>query len=129
MPVSSVRWEGIDGSQIVTHFQPADTYNSDLGAPDLARAERTFSEKGVAREVLNLFGWGDGGGGPTREMLAQAARKRDLDGSPRVTLSDPASFFTAAEAELPDAPGGVGEMYLEPIGRAAGRERGGDDWK
>jgi alpha-mannosidase len=113
MPFSSFRWEGIDGSQIFTHFPPADTYNSDLGALDLARTERTFSEKGVAREVLNLFGWGDGGGGPTREMLGQAARKRDLDGSPRVTLSDPASFFAAAEAELTDPPVWVGEMYLE----------------
>ena len=113
MPFSTFQWEGIDGSQVFTHFPPADTYNSDLGAVDLARSERTFQEKGAAREVLNLFGWGDGGGGPTREMLAQAARTRDLDGSPRVTLSDPHTFFAAAEAELPDAPVWVGEMYLE----------------
>jgi alpha-mannosidase len=113
MPFSSFQWEGIDGSQIFTHFPPADTYNSDLGAPDLARTERTFREKGAAREVLALFGWGDGGGGPTREMLAQAERKRDLDGSPRVALSDPHTFFTAAEAELTNAPVWVGEMYLE----------------
>ncbi len=113
IPFSSFQWEGIDGSRVFTHFPPADTYNSDLGALDLARTERTFSEKGAAREVLDLFGWGDGGGGPTREMLAQAARKRDLDGSPRVALSDPHSFFTAAEAELTDPPVWVGEMYLE----------------
>ena len=113
MPFSSFQWEGIDGSRVFTHFPPAETYNSDLGAADLARTERTFSEKGAAREVLGLFGWGDGGGGPTREMLAQAARKRDLDGSPRVTLTDPHTFFTAAAAELPDAPVWVGEMYLE----------------
>ncbi len=113
IPFSSFQWEGIDGSRIFTHLPPADTYNSDLGAQDLARAERTFSEKGVACEVLGLFGWGDGGGGPTREMLAMAARKRDLDGSPRVVLSDPHSFFTAAEAELTHPPVWVGEMYLE----------------
>jgi alpha-mannosidase len=113
MPFSSFNWEGIDGSRVFTHFPPAETYNSDLGAPDLARTERTFSEKGAAREVLGLFGWGDGGGGPTREMLAQATRKRDLEGSPRVTLTDPHSFFTAAEAELTDPPVWVGEMYLE----------------
>jgi alpha-mannosidase len=113
MPFSSFQWEGIDGSRVFTHFPPADTYNSDLGALDLARTERTFTEKGAAREVLALFGWGDGGGGPTREMLAQAARKRDLDGSPRVALSDPHTYFAAAEAELPNAPVWVGEMYLE----------------
>ncbi|MFP3463998.1 alpha-mannosidase [Leifsonia sp. SIMBA_070] len=113
IPFSTFQWEGIDGSRVFTHLPPADTYNSDLGALDLARTERTFSEKGTAREVLGLFGWGDGGGGPTREMLAQAARKRDLEGSPRVVLSDPQSFFTAAEAELTDPPVWVGEMYLE----------------
>ena len=113
MPFSTFLWEGIDGSRIFTHFPPSETYNSDLGALDLARTERTFTEKGTAYEVLALFGWGDGGGGPTREMLAQASRKRDLDGSPRVALSDPHSFFEAAEAELTDPAVWVGEMYLE----------------
>jgi alpha-mannosidase len=113
MPYSSFLWEGIDGSRIFTHFPPADTYNSDLGAQDLARAERRFTEKGRARNVLGLFGWGDGGGGPTREMLAAAHRKRDLDGSPRVRLTDPHTFFTDAEAELTDPPVWSGEMYLE----------------
>jgi len=113
IPYSTFHWEGIDGSRLFTHLPPAETYNSDLGAADLARTERVFSEKGRAREVLGLFGWGDGGGGPTREMLAQAHRKRDLEGSPRVFLSDPQSFFAAAEAELASPPVWVGEMYLE----------------
>lgn len=60
MPYSTFQWEGIDGSQVFTHFPPAETYNSDLGAADLARSERVFSEKGRAREVMGLFGFGDG---------------------------------------------------------------------
>ncbi|WP_136053847.1 glycoside hydrolase family 38 C-terminal domain-containing protein [Microbacterium sp. K24] len=113
LPYSTFEWEGIDGSRVFTHLPPAETYNSDLGGLDLARTERVFSEKGAAREVLGLFGWGDGGGGPTREMLAQAARKRDLEGSPRVELGDPHAFFEAARAELTSPPVWVGEMYLE----------------
>ncbi|MDR5700806.1 alpha-mannosidase [Agromyces aerolatus] len=113
MPHSSFLWEGIDGSRLFTHFPPAETYNSDLGAPDLARTERKFRQKGEARQVLGLFGWGDGGGGPTREMLGAAVRKRDLDGSPRVRLGDPETFFAAASAELADPPVWTGEMYLE----------------
>ncbi|GAA5124873.1 alpha-mannosidase [Pseudonocardia adelaidensis] len=113
MPHSSFLWEGIDGSRVFTHFPPAETYNSDLGAQDLARTERVFRQKGAARHVLGLFGWGDGGGGPTREMLAAAERKEDLDGSPRVRLGNPQDFFAAAEAELPAPPVWVGEMYLE----------------
>ncbi|WP_133766253.1 alpha-mannosidase [Amnibacterium kyonggiense] len=113
MPYSTFLWEGIDGSRLLTHFPPADTYNSDLGAEDLARTERRFAEKGRAKEVLGLFGFGDGGGGPTREMLAAAHRKADLDGSPRVRLTDPATFFADAAAELPDPSVWSGEMYLE----------------
>jgi alpha-mannosidase len=59
------------------------------------------------------FGWGDGGGGPTREMLAAAHRARSLEGSPRVEMGSPAAFFRAAAAEYPHAPVWSGELYLE----------------
>ena len=59
------------------------------------------------------FGWGDGGGGPTREMLAAAHRTRDLEGSPTVRLARPSEFFAAAAAEYPGPPVWVGELYLE----------------
>ncbi|GAA4686135.1 alpha-mannosidase [Frondihabitans cladoniiphilus] len=113
MPHSTFLWEGIDGSRVFTHFPPAETYNSDLGAADLARSESVFSEKGRTRKVLGLFGYGDGGGGPTREMLATARRKADLEGSARVELTDPHTFFVQAEADLADPAVWSGEMYLE----------------
>ncbi|OYO03010.1 alpha-mannosidase [Enemella evansiae] len=113
MPHHTFWWEGIDGRRIFTHFPPVDTYNSDLSAADLARAERQYAEKGRANTSLVPFGYGDGGGGPTREMLAAAARTADLEGSPKVTLSSPAEFFTAAEEEYADPPVWRGEMYLE----------------
>lgn len=113
MPHHTFRWEGIDGTQIFTHFPPVDTYNSDLGAADLARAERQYAEKGVGTMSLVPFGHGDGGGGPTREMLAAAERTHSLEGSPAVTLSSPKRFFEAAEAEYPHPPVWSGELYLE----------------
>jgi len=113
MPHHTFRWEGIDGTQIFTHFPPVDTYNSDLGGADLARAERQYSEKGVGTMSLVPFGHGDGGGGPTREMLAAAERTRSLEGSPAVSLSSPRRFFEAAEAEYPHPPVWAGELYLE----------------
>ncbi|KRF08616.1 alpha-mannosidase [Arthrobacter sp. Soil782] len=112
-PHSSFNWEGIDGTRVFTHFPPVDTYNSDLSGPDLARAQRNYREKGAANTSLVPFGWGDGGGGPTREMLAAAARAASLEGSPTVTLSSPARFFSEAAAEYPDAPVWSGELYLE----------------
>ncbi|MFP3714079.1 alpha-mannosidase [Puerhibacterium sp. TATVAM-FAB25] len=113
MPHHTFWWEGLDGSRVFTHFPPVDTYNSDLSATDLARAERQFAEKGRANTSLVPFGYGDGGGGPTREMVAAARREADLEGSPRVVLSDPQAFFDAARAEYADPPAWVGEMYLE----------------
>lgn len=113
MPHHTFTWEGLDGTRIFTHFPPVDTYNSQLSGADLARAERQFAEKGAANSSLVPFGYGDGGGGPTREMLAAATRLRSLDGSPTVTLSDPRRFFESAEAEYPAPPVWSGEMYLE----------------
>jgi alpha-mannosidase len=112
-PHHTFRWEGIDGTRIFTHFPPVDTYISELSGAELAHAERNFSEKGRATMSLVPFGWGDGGGGPTREMMAAARRTADLEGSPRVTVGSPREFFAAAEEEYPDAPVWSGEMYLE----------------
>ena len=106
-------WEGIDGTRIFTHFPPIDTYNSDLSGAELAHAARNYQEKGRGTRSLAPFGWGDGGGGPTREMLARAARLRDLEGSPRVEIEKPVDFFAKAHAEYPDAPVWAGELYLE----------------
>ncbi|HEY0187665.1 MAG TPA: glycoside hydrolase family 38 C-terminal domain-containing protein [Cellulomonas sp.] len=116
MPHHTFRWEGIDGSRVLAHFPPVDTYNSDLSARELVHAEQTFTDKAVASSSLVPFGWGDGGGGPTREMLASADRFRSLDGVPRVELGSPNTFFAEAEAEIEESGEGAvwsGEMYLE----------------
>ncbi|MFF4445642.1 alpha-mannosidase [Streptomyces sp. NPDC001502] len=106
-------WEGIDGTRVFTHFPPVDTYNSDLGGAQLAHAARNYREKGTGSRSLVPFGWGDGGGGPTREHLARARRQRDLEGSPRVRIERPDAFFEKAHAEYADAPVWAGELYLE----------------
>lgn len=106
-------WEGIDGTRIFTHFPPADTYNGTFEGAELSRAVRNYAEKGAGTRSLLPFGHGDGGGGPTREMLERARRLADIDGSPRVVVGDPNAFFEAAMAELPDAAVWSGELYLE----------------
>ena len=113
MPHHTFAWEGIDGTRVFTHFPPVDTYTAELSGAELARAERRFAEKGRANTSLVPFGWGDGGGGPTREMLAAAARTRSLEGSPTVRITSPAEFFATAEEEYPDPPVWSGELYLE----------------
>ncbi|MEU5864260.1 glycoside hydrolase family 38 C-terminal domain-containing protein [Nonomuraea sp. NPDC047529] len=113
IPHSTFLWEGIDGTRIFTHFPPADTYISELSGAELAHAARSYKEKGVAGTSLVPFGWGDGGGGPTREMLAAAERLGSLEGSPVVTIDSPQAFFERAEAEYESPPVWSGELYLE----------------
>ncbi|MGY0019525.1 alpha-mannosidase [Streptomyces sp. YJ-C3] len=114
MPHHTFWWEGIDGTRVFTHFPPVDTYNAQFHARELAHAERNFAEKGGASGSLVPFGWGDGGGGPTREMLEKARRLRSLEGSPRVEIEKPSAFFEAAHEEYGSkAPVWSGELYLE----------------
>ncbi|WP_104082459.1 glycoside hydrolase family 38 C-terminal domain-containing protein [Cryobacterium sp. Y11] len=112
-PHHSFLWEGLDGSRVFTHFPPVADYNAQLSGLELARAENLYSEKGAANTSLVPFGWGDGGGGPTEEMIAAAHRTASLEGSPTVELSSPRRFFEAAEAEYEAPPVWSGELYLE----------------
>jgi alpha-mannosidase len=113
LPHHTFWWEGIDGTQVFTHFPPIDTYVAELSGKELAHAVSNYAEKGRGTRSLAPFGWGDGGGGPTREMMEKARRLHDLEGSPRVVHESPEEFFEAAEAEYPDAPVWSGELYLE----------------
>ncbi|WP_340374682.1 glycoside hydrolase family 38 C-terminal domain-containing protein [Streptomyces sp. SS7] len=106
-------WEGIDGTRIFTHFPPVDTYNARFSGEEMDRAVRNYSEKGAGTRSLAPFGWGDGGGGPTREIMERARRLADLEGSPKVVIEHPDQFFAKAREEYPDAPVWVGELYLE----------------
>ncbi|MFC9424205.1 alpha-mannosidase [Streptomyces sp. NPDC056987] len=114
MPHHTFWWEGIDGTRVFTHFPPVDTYNAQFHGSELAHAERNFRDKGRSSRSLVPFGWGDGGGGPTREMLEKARRLASLEGSPRVEIEHPAAFFAAAREEYGErAPVWSGELYLE----------------
>lgn len=113
MPHHTFWWEGIDGSRVFTHFPPVDTYNAVFSGEEMAHASRNYADKGGGTRSLVPFGHGDGGGGPTREMMEKARRLRDLEGSPKVVIQDPNLFFRDAQAEYPDAPVWSGELYLE----------------
>ncbi len=90
-----------------------DTYNSQLSGMEVAKASRQFKENRVATMSIAPVGWGDGGGGTTREMTGKAARMASLEGAARVEWKHPDDFFDDAKAELPDPAVWVGELYLE----------------
>lgn len=117
-PHHTFMWEGLDGSRIFTHFPPTDTYDSVVSAQDLKYTEQNFRNKELTDRSLLLFGYGDGGGGPNRQILARVHRYHDLNGVPALNLESPLNYF---EEEIPkfkhlcaeDLPVWKGELYLE----------------
>jgi alpha-mannosidase len=106
-------WQGIDGSRVLTHFPPADTYNGSGDVAEIRRTARDYKEHDRSHTSYLLFGYGDGGGGPTKEMLEVLRRAGDLQGLPRTTQRTSEEFFAALEGGTSDFPVLVGELYFE----------------
>ncbi|OZG68069.1 alpha-mannosidase [Bifidobacterium eulemuris] len=117
-PHHSFEWEGIDGTAILTHFPPSDTYCSSMSMHEVQYSQRNFLDKDLSRNAILLYGWGDGGGGPTREMTARVRRDRDLAGCPKVDFGTPDELFDRVRRDIVDDARGEtpvfkGELYLE----------------
>ncbi|MGH0161871.1 UNVERIFIED_CONTAM: hypothetical protein FKN15_041704 [Acipenser sinensis] len=112
-PHSTFFWEGLDGSQVLTHFPPGDSYEMKCKVEDLLNSVRNNKDKGRANHSAVLFGYGDGGGGPTQRMLQRLERVRDTDGLPRVQMSSPDQLFSALEADSTLLCTWTGELFLE----------------
>ncbi len=136
-PHHTFRWEGIDGTRVLTHFPPVDTYNGEVVPRELAFSVRNHRDKGRSARSVYLYGHGDGGGGPTREMVERARRiagvtatggpvptdPPGLDGMPRLAIESPEAFFDAVRDEYVDQPSAAapdggppvwrGELYFE----------------
>jgi len=110
---STFLWEGIDGSRVLTHFPPTDTYNSIVTVEETLKHITNFKDKERASESMMLFGFGDGGGGPTEEMLERIRRLKNVAGLPEVAIRKPQEFFERCDANLEDPLVWSGELYFE----------------
>ncbi len=109
-------WEGMDGTRVLTHFPPVDTYNAEITPAEVDHAVRGFRDHGWSGVSLMPFGYGDGGGGPTAEMLERRRRLADLDPRTTVEIGTPAELFAAVEREIArgaSPPVWRGELYFE----------------
>lgn len=114
MPYQSFWWQGIDGTRVLTHFSPNGDYNCLVQPGDAVEFWRRFKQPEAQREVLMSFGYGDGGGGPTREMLETIRDLGDFPATPQVHHTSAGDFFRSMEAEAGDRlPVWNGELYLE----------------
>ncbi len=115
-PHSTFWWEGLDGSRVLTHFPPVDTYNAEVTPAEMRYADGNFKDHGWSNWSLMPFGHGNGGGGPTREMMERVRRMADLDGVSRISVGTPEQFFDHVEAEAragAPVPVWSGELYFE----------------
>uniref|UniRef100_A0A8C3VF21 alpha-mannosidase n=1 Tax=Catharus ustulatus TaxID=91951 RepID=A0A8C3VF21_CATUS len=106
-------WEGIDGSQVLTHFPPGDSYGMHGRVEEVLKTVKNNKDKGRVNHSAFLFGFGDGGGGPTQKMLDRMKRMSDTDGLPRVQISTPDQLFSVLEKESSQLCTWVGELFLE----------------
>jgi len=112
-PHHTFTWQGLDGSEVLAHFPPADTYNGAGTISELRAGARDYKDHDRSRQSLYLFGHGDGGGGPTPEMIERLQRAGDLQGVPRTRFSTSEEFFDALERDSADRMTVVGELYFE----------------
>lgn len=106
-------WRGLDGSEVLTHFPPADTYNGTARVSELRYHAANYKDADRSDQALYLVGHGDGGGGATPEMLETLHRTRDLLGVPRTEFRAVDEFFDRLIARSSHLPTIVGEMYFE----------------
>ncbi|HEY3321000.1 MAG TPA: alpha-mannosidase [Planctomycetota bacterium] len=112
-PHHTFMWEGIDGSQVLAHFPPTDTYNAVCDVAQLRQGTKSYKDNDRSRHSYLLFGYGDGGGGPTKQMLEMLRRARDLQGLPRTQIRSSSEFFELLEQDCTDRPLVIGELYFE----------------
>ncbi|WP_158943004.1 glycoside hydrolase family 38 C-terminal domain-containing protein [Granulicella sp. S190] len=105
LPFRLFWWESPDGSKVLTYF-PTD-YVHDNVLP--SRISADFSESADRNpgttEMLDLYGIGDHGGGPTRAMLDQAdhwiaAGSKDHDAVPTMRYHTAQQYFSSVEKNL-----------------------------
>jgi alpha-mannosidase len=110
-PHNTFFWEGIDGSRVLVHLH--NNYNSQISPSHVVqRWKERVQKDGISTRLLP-FGWGDGGGGPTREHLEFIAREGNLEGMPKVKMASPVDYFTDLEKRgFPDL-NYVGELYFQ----------------
>jgi len=122
LPYDSFWWQGLDGTRVLTHFSTTpdpygyggSTYNAEVTPAQAVGTWTNFQQKELSRDLLMVFGYGDGGGGPTREMLENARELAAIPAAPRLAQGSVLDFFRRLEATSGKClPTWNGELYLE----------------
>jgi alpha-mannosidase len=112
-PHHSFHWEGIDGTSILTHMLPEETYNGPAAPRSLKKIRDEYAQRDVSAHALMCFGIGDGGAGPGVEHLERLRRLKAFETLPTVEIIGSPHFFTAWKKDADKFPRWKGELYLE----------------
>jgi alpha-mannosidase len=121
-PYDTFRWRGLDGTEVLTHFVTTPdiderfaTYNGKVSPHAVKGVWDEYRQKDANDELIVLYGWGDGGGGPTREMLEAGRVLANLPGLPRAMPGLAEAFFDRLDKRTfqQTLPVWDGELYLE----------------
>ena len=127
LPFDSFWWQGLDGTRILTHFSTTkgstdtfvSTYNATATPDEVLTTWKNFQQKdsgipGQTPPLLMVYGYGDGGGGPTREMLENLQVMKHFPGTPQVQMGKVGEFFKNLRDSVGDRlPTWNDELYLE----------------
>jgi alpha-mannosidase len=122
-PHTTFNWVALDGSQVICHMPPSETYNAEANVGDIRRSVAQHKSMDQDPTSLLIFGKGDGGGGPTWQHLEKLRRCRGVSDNtsdllPRVQIATSVDdFFARLEKRV--AREGLelvtwyGELYFE----------------
>lgn len=119
MPMNTFMWKGIDGTKILTQLTSycVSGYNGLAHQCDMLPGWKEYQNKDLSDDILYTYGYGDGGGGPTREMIETVGRfKKGLPGGISARFSRAIEFFDGLRDRVKDHPGlpvWQGELYYE----------------
>ena len=109
-PYNTFTWEGIDGSEVYVHLH--NDYNARVDPNNVIERWNQRVQKDGFSTRLYPFGFGDGGGGPTRNHLEFARRLSNLEGAPKFTITEPRAYFEDQMAKGWPEARYVGELYF-----------------
>lgn len=107
-PYNYFNWVGMDGSVVPSFMH--DDYNSDVNAGTMIHRWKDRKQRIDVRGFMVPYGYGDGGGGPSRDFIEYIRRENDFEGCPKVKNAHPLDFFHEHPAPVDDY---VGELYLQ----------------